>query len=154
MIKDSGERREFETGAVRDIQKGKGRCDLMPLDVVADLTVLRFTYRIVFYEIGKFQNDGDVDHLKRAVRMFANIRFENMATAMIEVSKHFEEGMQKYGIDNWKKGINARSYLDSAVRHLLKVERGDNDEPHDRAFIWNILCLLWTLDHKPELNDL
>ena len=36
-IKDSGERREFETGAVRDIQKGKGRCDLMPLDVVGGI---------------------------------------------------------------------------------------------------------------------
>lgn len=35
MIKDSGNRREFETGAVRDIQEGKGRCDLLPLDVVA-----------------------------------------------------------------------------------------------------------------------
>lgn len=37
-IKDSGERREFETGAVRDIQDGKGRCDLLPLDVVSWLT--------------------------------------------------------------------------------------------------------------------
>ena len=35
MIKDSGNRREYESGAVRDIQEGKGRCDLMPLDVVA-----------------------------------------------------------------------------------------------------------------------
>ena len=34
-IKDSGERKEFSTGAVRDIQEGKGRCDLLPLDVVA-----------------------------------------------------------------------------------------------------------------------
>ena len=30
MIKDSGERREFSTGAVRDMQAGKGRCDLLP----------------------------------------------------------------------------------------------------------------------------
>lgn len=30
MIKDSGERREFATGAVRDMQEGKGRCDLLP----------------------------------------------------------------------------------------------------------------------------
>ena len=30
VIKDSGNRREFETGAVRDIQEGKGRCDLLP----------------------------------------------------------------------------------------------------------------------------
>jgi len=30
-IKDSGERREFETGSVRDKQGGKGRFDLLPL---------------------------------------------------------------------------------------------------------------------------
>lgn len=30
MIKDSGNRREFDTGALRDIQEGKGRFDLMP----------------------------------------------------------------------------------------------------------------------------
>ena len=30
MIKDSGNRREFETGAVRDMAEGKGRFDLMP----------------------------------------------------------------------------------------------------------------------------
>ena len=29
-IKDSGTRREFDTGAVRDMQEGKGRCDLLP----------------------------------------------------------------------------------------------------------------------------
>ena len=37
MIKDSGERREFETGAVRDMAEGKGRFDLMPLCEVAKL---------------------------------------------------------------------------------------------------------------------
>lgn len=31
MILDSGNRREFDSGAVRDIQEGKGRCDLLPL---------------------------------------------------------------------------------------------------------------------------
>ena len=29
-IKDSGDRREFSTGAVRDMQEGKGRMDLLP----------------------------------------------------------------------------------------------------------------------------
>ena len=38
MIKDSGERRSFDTGAVRDIQDGKGRPSLMPLEVVYMLT--------------------------------------------------------------------------------------------------------------------
>ena len=35
-IKDSGDRTEFETGAVRDMREGKGRCDLMPLEVVGE----------------------------------------------------------------------------------------------------------------------
>ena len=30
MITDSGERRQFESGAVRDVAEGKGRCDLLP----------------------------------------------------------------------------------------------------------------------------
>lgn len=30
MIKDSGERTEFNTGAVRDMHEGKGRFDLLP----------------------------------------------------------------------------------------------------------------------------
>ena len=30
MIKDSGSKREFESGAVRDYSEGKGRCDLLP----------------------------------------------------------------------------------------------------------------------------
>lgn len=33
-IKDSGSRQEFNTGAVRDIQQGKGRYDLIPWEVI------------------------------------------------------------------------------------------------------------------------
>jgi hypothetical protein len=71
----------------------------------------------------------------------------------LEVSKHFEEGAEKYGEYNWQKGIPTHCYIDSAVRHYLKWLRGDEDEPHDRAFCWNILCCTWTCIHKPELND-
>lgn len=34
VIKDSGERREFETGAVRDMSAGKGRFDLLPPEAI------------------------------------------------------------------------------------------------------------------------
>lgn len=34
-LKDSGARREFDSGAVRDIAEGKGRCDLLPLTTIA-----------------------------------------------------------------------------------------------------------------------
>lgn len=36
-IKDSGNRREFESGAVRDIQEGKGRMDLLPWAAIMEV---------------------------------------------------------------------------------------------------------------------
>lgn len=151
MIKDSGmPRREFESGAVRDIQEGKGRCDLLPLGVigvyiVADGTGLEF--------IDKFKTTGDPNDLRMPLALFCEKRGWNVYTMLLEVAKHFEEGCKKYGENNWQKGIPVRCYIDSAVRHYLKWLRGDTDESHDRAFCWNILCCIWTCVHKPELND-
>lgn len=73
--------------------------------------------------------------------------FPDLATALLEVSKHFDEGALKYGENNWQKGIPESSYIDSAVRHYLKWLRMDDDEQHDRAFVWNIMCLIWTHEH-------
>jgi anthranilate phosphoribosyltransferase len=39
VIQDSGERREFPTGAVRDIQEGKGRYDLIPWEAIHELAL-------------------------------------------------------------------------------------------------------------------
>ena len=106
MIKDSGNRTEFETGAVRDMKKGVGRMDLLP-----------------WYGI-------------------------------MEVSKHCEEGAEKYGEHNVDKGIPLHSLCDSAARHLAKFICGELDEDHLRAACWN---LLWALNQRkthPELNDL
>ena len=46
-LQDSGNRREFDSGAVRDICEGKGRCDLLPLDIVADIMDDPFLHRPV-----------------------------------------------------------------------------------------------------------
>ena len=159
-ILDSGARREFGTGAVRDIQEGKGRCDLLPLDVVSVLCDDDGEEAIaILDEIHKFQNDGGVGHLFSALDRFAVRYFEAATmggaccTMALEVSIHFEEGAKKYGENNWQKGIPVHCYIDSAVRHYLKFLRGDKDEPHDRAVCWNLMCAIWTCKHKPELND-
>lgn len=158
MIKDSGNRRKFETGAVRDIQEGKGRCDLLPLDVVTELYdyfgTINVSKRAVFYHINQFVETDDRKYLHEALLSFASSsEFVDFPTMFLEVSKHFEEGAKKYGEYNWQKGIPTHCYIDSAVRHYLKYLRGDTDEPHDRAFVWNVLCCIWTCIHKPELND-
>ena len=147
MIKDSGNRREYESGAVRDIQEGKGRCDLMPLDVVAKYLTLDGDENPVLMSIYQFQKTGDTERLFDILDIFNNQNWENDETMLLEVSKHFEEGAKKYGENNWQKGIPESSYIDSAVRHYLKWLRGDDDERHDRAFVWNIICLIWTHEH-------
>lgn len=38
MIKDSGDRRKFSTGAVRDMQAGKGRMDLLPWAAIMEVS--------------------------------------------------------------------------------------------------------------------
>jgi hypothetical protein len=106
MIKDSGERTEFGTGAVRDMHSGKGRMDLLPWE------------------------------------------------ALVEVSKHCEEGALKYGERNCEKGIPIHSLIDSAFRHLAKYMMGMKDEPHLRAAAWNILFALYMEIKHPELQDI
>lgn len=143
MIKDSGERTEFQTGAVRDMRAGKGRCDLMPLSVVAEVMddgIIR--------DVARFQTSGDWRDLSSAILRFAPERKWSVPELMLETSIHFEEGAKKYGENNWQKGIPIKCYIDSAVRHYLKWRKGDTDEPHDRAFVWNLLCCMWEVQRE------
>lgn len=152
-LPDSGDRRKFNSGAVRDMAEGKGRCDLLPLDVVAELT-MGGTHDKIIGDIHTFQDTGNYHYLINIFYVVVEREiFENLPTLFLEVAKHFEAGCAKYGENNWQKGIPVKFYIDSAVRHYLKYLRGDADEPHDRAFCWNIMCAIWTCMHKPELND-
>lgn len=149
MIKDSGSRREFASGAVRDIDsENKGNTTLLPLDEVAYLL-----NSAEISHIQDFKETGNVASLYLAIHGFNENHGWSDAEAMLELSKHFAEGMKKYGKDNWKKGIPVSSYIDSGIRHYLKVLAGWEDEPHDRAFIWNLICAIWTMTNMPELDD-
>lgn len=99
-IKDSGNRTEFPSGAVRDMGEGKGRMDLLPW------------------------------------------------LALIRVSKHYENGAEKYGEHNWEIGIPSSSFLDSALRHLAKYADGWRDEDHLSAAAFNILGLIHNEEKK------
>ena len=74
--------------------------------------------------------------------------------AIIEVSKHCEEGAKKYGERNIDKGCPQHSLIDSAFRHLAKYTIGMTDEDHLRACAWNIL---WALEQevcRPDMQDI
>jgi hypothetical protein len=154
-ILDSGNRRQFESGAVRDMAEGKGRCDLLPLGTVYSwlkyLNHLSEDLIVVFNDINKYLEYGSIEHLCDALNNACI--FDDPYTMLLEVAKHFEEGCKKYGENNWRKGMPVKFFIDSAIRHYLKYLRGDKDEPHDRAFCWNILCAIWTHEHIPELRS-
>ena len=148
-LPDSGERRQFDSGAVRDITQNKGRCDLMPLGVIGAW----MGHDCLMY-IDEYLYKGTPCYLYRTLMAFIDYCDLDPYTCLLEVAKHFEDGAVKYGERNWEKGIPVHCYIDSAVRHYLKYRRGDGDEPHDRAFMWNILCALWTHENHPELIDI
>lgn len=157
-IKDSGDRTEFATGAVRDMLEGKGRCDLMPLYVVSHiLGGSSIDHDPVLRRIEDFRKTGNSEYLYNAISEFvqkhgwgAYDHDEANCTMLLEVAKHLEEGAKKYGENNWQRGILVHCYIDSAVRHYLKWRRGDKDEPHDRAFVWNLMCCIWEVDYHTE----
>ncbi len=149
-IKDSGQRRTFETGAVRDIAEGKGRCDIMPLFDIGnafDDNILRL--------IGLYVEYGNISNLESAVKLFVESELtENPYDVLLDLSIFYEKGLIKYGEGNWTLGIPLHCFIDSGVRHYLKHMAGKADEPHDLAFLWNILGAIWTHINKPEMIDL
>ena len=151
QIQDSGSRRSFKTGAVRDIDDSKGRCDLLPLDIVSK--IMNNDQVLGYLSNFKDSTFKDTDYLDLALAEFCQAAYKDDTTEMLlEVSIHFKEGALKYGENNWQKGLPVYCYLDSAIRHYLKYLRGDNDEPHDRAFVWNIMCMWWTIVKEIEVN--
>lgn len=149
-IKDTGKRTQFETGAVREIDETKGRCDLVYNSAWSTMTTDEF-----YQHMEDFVRDGHRCNIYRAIDCAVKNMFNyDYNTAYLEVSQHYAEGAKKYSDRNMEKGIPWHSMVDSALRHYTKWRRGDDDEPHARAVIWNLLTLLYMVDYKPELNDL
>lgn len=75
-------------------------------------------------------------------------------TAIMELSKHCEEGALKYGERNIDKGAPQHSLLDSAMRHLAKYMEGWDDENHLRAALWNVAWALQQEVLRPDMQDI
>ena len=150
MLKDSGKRTVFETGAAREITDDKGRCDLVYNKAWGELVCDEFYIRIEH-----FVRTGDATYISKALHGFIDEAYNgDYNTAYLEVAKHYQEGAKKYADRNMEKGLPFHSLIDSALRHYTKWRRHDTDEPHDRAVIWNLLTLKYNIDFKPEMNDL
>lgn len=133
----------------------KGRCDLLPWDIIAEM----YSHDPLIWEFCRFlekaiNQDELVKSIERALQTFIDIQYKGVIpTAMLDNAFHFEAGAKKYSDNNWRAGIPIKVFLDSAGRHFLKYLRGDTDEHHDRAVVWNLICALWTIKHRSEMID-
>jgi hypothetical protein len=81
------------------------------------------------------------------------------ATVEMRLARHYENGGRKYRERNWEMGQPLLRYYDSARRHMAEWQMGYNDEDHLAAALWNIACLMHTIEmikhgHLPaDLDD-
>lgn len=107
VVKDSGERQEFQTGARRDTQSDKPRPFL--------------------------------------ISPFATERLAYV----------YARGAEKYGDNNWQKGMPYSRYLDSAERHIMRFKQGMVDEDHLAQAAWNLFAVMHHQAVGPQgLDDL
>ena len=75
-------------------------------------------------------------------------------SAILRLSKHYENGAKKYGRWNYTKGIPVSSFMDSALRHIFKYLDGWDDEDHMSAAAFNILGAMEMEAKHKELIDI
>lgn len=146
---DSGSRTVFQGGAAREILDDKGRCDLLPLYIIAERT-----HDTVFAMIDNYIRYGNIDSLWSALDLYIVREDTTFWNTLLEVSKHYADGAKKYADRNWELGLPLHSFIDSGVRHYIKYRDEWDDEPHGRAFVWNMLGAIWTHKNHPDLIDL
>lgn len=94
VTKDSGQREEFPTGARRDVQEGKPRYGLIP-----------------------------VEPLRRLAELYTR-------------------GAEKYGENNWEKGMPFSRVYESLFRHMIDWRSGDRTEDHGAGVLFNMMTLM------------
>lgn len=178
-IKIDGEPDTFEGGAIRYSKKGKGRYDLIPEEafylllafadveygdqdaiIVTTSDILKSAYTpgpdryirtlfdFILYEYCDFVKD---EPLREGKLITYNDWIHGLNEAIKDLAIHYEFGAEKYGVDNWKKGIlrtggdRGGSFTDSGLRHLNQYIAGETDEKHGVSFMWNFVNAIYLL---------
>ncbi len=58
------------------------------------------------------------------------------------VAELFARGASKYSDHNWRKGMPSSRFMASLLRHVEAYRRGERDEDHIAAVIFNALALI------------
>lgn len=160
-IKMDGEFHQFEGGAIRYTKTGKGRFDLIPwIQLEKVLYYGSYTHDYAGNdEVNYTEHDiisFVISHIpEEVIRSITSVKYGNgkftpkaIAAMLRDLAIHYEKGAEKYGVDNWKKGVPLSSFWDSGARHTCQYLLGLEDEPHWISAIWNMLGYLWVEDNE------
>lgn len=133
ITKDSGKRRNYHTGAVRDRSEGKPSI----------LGSHHFINIIADYISGaKFSptthKDAPYDLPVQEGHPLITPQLLDRVQALLE------RGAAKYGEGNWQKGMPLHDTYDSLIRHALYAWMGDNTEDHLAAIVANVMFIMHT----------
>ena len=118
ITKDSGQRQEFETGAVRDVDDGKPKYEEIPLSFLKELALL----------LPKHE-DARVDLVP--------------VNAFLRICDLYGRGSKKYFDRNWERGIPLKRMFASILRHVFQYMEGDRSEDHLSAIGWGALGVMF-----------
>ena len=129
---------------------GPGTLEHRALDVIINL---------IIYEFADIAVDVDDETEVSIITADYSNFIKALCTMLKHLAIHYENGAEKYGVDNWKKGIpctggnKGGSFLDSGLRHLNQYLLGYIDEQHAIACVWNFIGILWNIYHGKYSED-
>lgn len=145
VTKGGGEKERFATGAQRDTQDGKPLFHLIPIETLDLLQSLYSKVRLV------------VDRTNPPVTSLCpedETRRDLIPdTFLNRLGGLLKRGADKYGDDNWKKGIKLLRIYASAFRHSVLWYAGDTSEDHATAAAWNWMAIIDT-EHRIARGEL
>ena len=126
--KDSGQRVNFETGARRDTDDGKP-------NPVKDLnSLVSYTYmQSGAWFVPRTHEDVVYPPPQDPEHQLIVDHFLDRLQALLE------RGAEKYGENNWERGIPLHRTYESLIRHAVYAMLGDNTEDHLAAVAANVM---------------
>ena len=145
VTKDSGKREQFASGMKRDTQDGKLRVDL-----AFDGPMLRIMFRegpksdvglamCDWYDEALLGHTAP-DEAAKVLRLMAAYE-GGMGALITRYAGVMTRGAVKYDARNWMQAngsAEAERFISSATRHFLQWFRGDKDEDHAAAVVFNL----------------
>jgi len=83
-----------------------------------------------------------------------SVRFDLISPiGLRRLAETYQEGAEKYGDNNWKKGFPASDTLNHTIRHIYLWLLGDRGEDHLAHAAWGLFAVMHFEETNPTMID-